>query len=154
MNDFELFNSLLRLDPETGHLYWRVRNGKNCRFGVPAGSTGKEGYVCIQVNRKIYKAHRIVWLLVYGEWPKQEIDHINRKRNDNRPINLRDVSKSQNQLNNPYPNGLTRTGHKGIYPLRSGRYQVQIQGRILGSFTSLETAIEVRRKAWENALEI
>ncbi|HDS1550738.1 TPA: HNH endonuclease [Stenotrophomonas maltophilia] len=43
--------------------------------------------------------HRIVWLLTHGTWPKDQIDHINGVRTDNRPENLRQASALDNQQN-------------------------------------------------------
>jgi len=57
------------------------------------------GYLKFKVGQKIIKAHCIAWALHYGEWPKQEIDHINRVKNDNRIVNLRDVSHTENMRN-------------------------------------------------------
>jgi len=64
-----------------------------------AGGYDSAGYICVRVNYKTFKAHRLIWLYVYGEWPKGEIDHINGIKDDNRIENLRDVSKSINQRN-------------------------------------------------------
>ncbi len=34
-----------------------------------------------------------------GEWPVYEVDHINRKRHDNRWLNLRDIEHDANCAN-------------------------------------------------------
>lgn len=78
------------------------------------GSYDKDGYLIIKVKGKQFKAHRIVWLLNYGRFPKSEIDHINRIRTDNRIENLRESNRfeqvhNRNQLPNPI------TGEIGIY---------------------------------------
>lgn len=44
------------------------------------GSLDKDGYLILKVKNKQFEAHHIVWLLNYGDFPKQEIDHINRNR--------------------------------------------------------------------------
>ena len=36
------------------------------------GSLDKDGYLIIKVKGKQFKAHRIAWLLVYGDFPKNE----------------------------------------------------------------------------------
>ena len=43
--------------------------------------------------------HRIIWLYVYGYLPENDIDHINRIKDDNRLCNLREVSRSCNIRN-------------------------------------------------------
>lgn len=151
-NDFERFSNVLRLDAETGLLWWRYRTGARCDITKPAGTKSKEGYLVVQVFGKPHKAHRIVWLLYTGEWPKQEIDHINRVKSDNRPINLRDVSKGMNQLNNPFPNGLTQSGVRGVYLRRDGCYQAQIQGKVIGNFVTKQAVIAARQKAYEDVI--
>ena len=72
--------------------------------GDIAGGINNRGYIQISVKNKLYSAHRLAWLYVYGNFPKQEIDHINHIRNDNRIKNLRDVSHKVN-MNNACKNG-------------------------------------------------
>lgn len=102
---------LLRYEPDTGMFFWKERAlasfaneraGKiwNAKYAnKKAGSVLTEGYVQIKLMGKKYLAHRLAWLCVNGDWPTQEIDHMNRIRNDNRIVNLRDVSKSENLRN-------------------------------------------------------
>ena len=63
-----------------------------------SGKTTK-GYIRVRIKRTEYYAHRLAWLYVYGEWPKDQIDHINRDKSDNRITNLRDVTCSENNRN-------------------------------------------------------
>lgn len=106
---------LLRYDPETGHLFWKQRPLHLCageteetrrrgwkiwnakypgkRAGAPAN-----GYLQIKVFDRNIPAHRVIWMLVYGEWPDC-IDHINGIPSDNRLANLRSVSRQLNQRN-------------------------------------------------------
>ena len=78
------------------------------------GSLDKDGYLIIKVKGKQFKAHRIVWLLNYGEFPKTELDHINRNRLDNRIENLRLADRELNCRNRTIqPN--KDTGVVGIY---------------------------------------
>ena len=63
------------------------------------GSKDKDGYLILKIKGKQYKAHRIAWFLFYGEFPKGEIDHINRNKQDNRISNLRIVSRIDNIKN-------------------------------------------------------
>lgn len=149
-HSFEEISAVLSLDPETGQLWWRKKTGPRCDMTKPAGTPDKTtGYIIVQVLRRPYKAHRLVWLLHTGNWPKEEIDHINRIKNDNRPVNLRNVSKGENQLNNPYTRGLTRSGVVGVYPMASGWWQAQLQGRTLGTFPTKELARQARERAYD-----
>lgn len=63
------------------------------------GSFDKDGYLILKVKGKQYKAHRIAWFLYYGKFPENVIDHINRKKSDNRIVNLRDVDQEINVKN-------------------------------------------------------
>lgn len=60
------------------------------------GSLDKDGYLIIKIKGKQYKAHRLVYAYFNGEFPKGEIDHINRCRTDNRIENLRVCSRQEN----------------------------------------------------------
>ena len=82
-----------RYNPETGNIIRFDRKMSN-------GSYDRYGYIILKIKGKQYKAHRIAWFLYYGTFPKQNIDHINNIRNDNRIINLRDVPQSENNKNN------------------------------------------------------
>lgn len=94
-------------DPLTGFLRSRKRKGKRW-----VSKPGDLGYLKIRLNGSRSKAmacHRIVWLLNTGEWPRGEIDHINRNRADNRMENLRDVPKHINASNRPDAASMTGT---------------------------------------------
>ena len=87
---------VLHYDADTG-LFTRLRaNGRWLHKRV--GSI-KLGYLAIYVKQKSYKAHRLAWLYVHGEWPNDQIDHINGDMADNRISNLRAATHSQNRQN-------------------------------------------------------
>jgi hypothetical protein len=60
---------------------------------------GRYGYWFLHLDHKRYAAHRLAWLYVYGVWPAECIDHINRVRTDNRISNLREATRAQNRQN-------------------------------------------------------
>lgn len=101
----------LSYDPETGVFKWRI---KKCR--VEAGDIAgrkSNGYVVIKINQGHYPAHRLAWFYMKQVWPAHQIDHIDRVRNNNRWINLREATNKQNHENL----GLNRTntsGEKGV----------------------------------------
>lgn len=84
--------------PETGIFTSKVSRGAT-RVGNVAGTISDEGYRVLTVYGVRYKAGRVAVLLMTGEWPKGEVDHINRVKDDNRWANLRDVDASTNCLN-------------------------------------------------------
>ena len=91
--------SFLRYVAHTGKLYWLVKPSKRVNIGDEAGGLQPDGYVTIKVNGGRHQAHRLVWLYVNGEFPNDFIDHINGIKNDNRIVNLRDVTHAENLKN-------------------------------------------------------
>lgn len=90
------------------------RDNVNAQFsGKIAGRTSCYGYIQIGLNKRIYFAHRLVWLWHYGVWPNGPLDHINRNRRDNRIENLRQASDSSNQANVGLRSNNT-SGYRGV----------------------------------------
>ena len=94
----ERLKELLDYDPDTGVFVWRVSRGSVKAESV-AGCTHHEGYVHISIDGRKRLAHRLAWLYVHGCWPTNQIDHINRVRDDNRLCNLREVTNQKNHWN-------------------------------------------------------
>ena len=95
----ERLKELLHYDPETG-FFTRIKSTCNVnKVGVRCGALHHSGYIELMVDSKNYRAHRIAWLYMTGEFPKHYIDHINGVKNDNRFCNLRDVTKQTNAQN-------------------------------------------------------
>jgi hypothetical protein len=102
----------LHYEPETGVFVWKVANALTTKIGDRAGSINGGGYRQIDVEGKKYKAHRLAWLYVYGYLPKR-LDHKNRDRTDNRIMNLREATRSQNAANSKTQQN-NSTGLKGV----------------------------------------
>ncbi len=96
--DLAVFRRLLNYDPETGYFYWKVSRGGR-KAGTRAGSKNANGYLKIRIKGTDYRAHRLAWLFVTGDWPDHDIDHVNGNRLDNRFENLRDVTHAVNHRN-------------------------------------------------------
>jgi hypothetical protein len=139
-------NKLLSYDPLTGILTWKIARMRGHVPGVIAGSPSRDGYWTIMVDGKAYKAHRLAWLLHTGKWPKDQLDHINRVRDDNRIENLRPANASLNQINSEmYRNN--KSGYRGVY-FHSGSNKWQAQLRRNNKQTHIglfATAIEASR---------
>ena len=104
--DVELICSLLEYRPEVGGscLVWKVNVGRygKVKAGSRTGWKDRKGYWLISINGKRYRAHRLVWIIVYGEDPPCQIDHINGCEAGNHIENLRlainnDVDNQQNR---------------------------------------------------------
>ena len=90
---------ILQYDPNTGEFRWKVDCSTKCRKGAIAGSYTGHGYRRIRIDKKEYRAHRLAWLYMTGNWPKDQLDHINGIRDDNCWTNLREASHSENAQN-------------------------------------------------------
>ena len=162
----DLLRQLLDYDPDTGLLTWKPRpvemfkNGDkricatwNTRYaGKEALShVNSDGYKRGAINGVNYLAHRVCMAIHNGEWPKQEVDHISGDRLDNRIINLRDVSRSENNRNAGVRSD-SRTGHPGVcWHKAVNKWVAQMweNGRHvgLGFFDNIDDAIAARKKA-------
>ena len=147
----EYLRSILHYDPATGVFTWKVRTANSVKVGDVVGCPDGHGYLCIRLQRRLHKAHRLAWLHTYGVWPKDQIDHINRIGTDNRICNLREVSNKQNQQNKSKPSNNT-SGHPGVgwyKPTSKWRAQIKHNQKLihLGYFTTLEEALSARKAA-------
>jgi hypothetical protein len=133
------FNDLLRYDAETGELFWKSNNRL-------AGHKHKSGYVNVKVKGKMYRAHRVIWAMVYGKFPDLLIDHINGVPSDNRMQNLREVSCMVNQQNQRQARKDNAGGNLGAHLYR-GKWmsQIRVDGKLkyLGNFSTKEEAHDV-----------
>jgi len=137
----ERLRELMDYDADTGALTWKPR-----RKGVRPGTVGwlERGYRRICVDGRLYAAHRLVWLHVHGVWPRNQIDHINGVRDDNRLINLRDCTASENQHNSKKQKN-NACGFKGVsWCSRDSKWAAAIRangrGLNLGRFDTAEAA--------------
>lgn len=88
-------------------------DGELIRNGKIAGSVNKRGYRVICVDRKIYKAHRLVFLYHHGYLPEQ-VDHIDGDKLNNNIANLRAANNSKNMMNRGMLSNNT-SGSKGVF---------------------------------------
>jgi len=118
---------MLHYEPSTGVFTWLVSPSFTVKAGDVAGNYNGTGYWQIGIGRRRYMAHRLAWLYVYGSFPIDEVDHINRVRNDNRIENLRDVTSEFNSYNTG-PKVTNSTGFKGVtFRPKQNKYQAQIR---------------------------
>ena len=90
---------VLKYDPETGVFVWLKNMSSMVKKGNVAGSIYGDGYRIIKIDGNRYKASRLAWFYMEGYFPENQIDHINRIRNDDRWKNLRHVSHQCNSRN-------------------------------------------------------
>lgn len=138
----ERLREILHYDPETGIFVWRIQAKATRPIGSKAGHN-RGGYVQLCINQVRYYAHRLAWLYMTGDWPKFEIDHKNRIKNDNRWINLRDVTRSVNIRNTVRDNPLGQGVKKNRGHTWSSRITVADQAVYLGNHMSATAAENV-----------
>jgi hypothetical protein len=138
----DLLKERLSYDPATGLFTWLKSNSKKPIVGTVAGTLHDRGYIRININKKLYYAHRLAWLYVHGEVPTHEIDHIDRDTSNNRIANLRIATHAENSANTPKRRTST-SGFKGAYR-HQGRWMATIKcnGKqiYLGVFDAAEEA--------------
>jgi HNH endonuclease/AP2 domain len=129
---------ILDYDPDTGVI---------TRGGKVAGYVACDGYRRLRVYRKNYLAHRLAWMLTHGAFPERGLDHINRVKDDNRIVNLREATAGENHQNQVGPRSHNRSGVRGVcWCKRDERWIARItangKSRYLGRFDSLSGAAE------------
>ena len=140
----------LAYDPVTGAFKWLVKPSKNRSIDDPVGHRRHDGYLTIGMQGREYLGHRVAWFLMTGEFPEQEIDHIDGDPSNNKWNNLRLATRAENNRNTK---GYSNTGIKNVY-YREGKrnpFQVKImvdgKNICVGSFTDLELAELVAEEA-------
>jgi len=172
----EYLRECFSLDNITGILTWNTRPsshfrpGKrssetaaciwNTRYsGIAAGSRGDGGYLRVRIAGKIFMAHRVIVAITLGAWPNElyDVDHKNGVTHDNRPSNLRVVSKSMNQQNRTYLDKRNTSGVAGVvWCKQSSKWRAVVSDpsngkqKVLGVFERIDQAAAARRYFVEN----
>ena len=143
MISIEELREVLRYEPTTGDLIWRIHASDKVRAGAKAGSRRKDGYIAIRVRGHRLLAHRAAWA----------IHHINGITSDNRIANLRSVSQRTNIENQRRARSNSSTGLLGAFRERqrfSSRIVVNGVAIRLGVYNTAEEAatayLEAKRK--------
>ena len=139
---------------ENGIIYHKKIDGKSHQFRVntEAGAVSGNGYRHVRLKNKTYLAHRIIFFMHHGYFPK-EIDHINKNTLDNRIENLREVTRTQNNLNQNLRKD-NSSGHSGIYfskQFNTYHARVWVNGKnVWGKyFRELDDAVAARNACME-----
>lgn len=136
---------VLHYDPETGH-FTRLMSpypgmvGK--RAGSPKPAPNGRQYLTVYIDGKSYYGNVLAYFYMTGEWPTGDVDHRDRDGLNNKWINLRHATRSQNKMNSKCRDD-NKCGFKGV-SFKQGRWRPRIQvgsERIyLGGFDTPEEA--------------
>lgn len=137
---------LLIYNKWTGEFFWKPRTG--CRTNIPLGSDNGNGYMRITVDGVSYYAHRLAWIYENGDFTKEHIDHIDGDRSNNKILNLRPATPSENQLNRHGAQVNSKSGEIGVsWHKKAGKWQVFKSKKYLGLFDSIDGAVAAYRSA-------
>lgn len=159
----EVLRQLLRYEPDTGKLFWLPRPVE--MFSSPGSClswnskhSGREALTAKSHNYRhggilgrLCPAHRVIWALQTGQWPTDEIDHINGNGMDNSWRNLRRATRSQNEMNKGLRSN-NRSGFKGVsWHAARNKWLAQIKAggkaRVLGYFADPSEAAAAYARA-------
>lgn len=130
---------LLDYNAETGVFTWRVSRQGHCKAGSAAGARRHDGYIRICVDQRRVWGHRLAWFYVHGEWPSQQIDHINGNPSDNRTVGslLKKgcIEQYEDDNRDPDPNNKLQRAqavycaflHEADAPMRKGVGEVSLK---------------------------
>ncbi|EGT5766545.1 HNH endonuclease [Cronobacter sakazakii] len=158
----ELVMRLLDYDRHTGLFHWKKRfrgeagysKSFNALFaGKQAGSKDKDGYLRINILGNQCMAHRLAWLIIYCEYPADEIDHIDRCKTNNCIENLRNCSRVENMRNRGITSQNT-SGYVGVsWDVKKHKWKVQIRVGRRPIFLGYHNDIELAAFIYEQATE-
>lgn len=151
----EYVRQCISYDPDTGVFRWKKRPIEhfatkracsvwNARFSGNIAGSEYSGYNNITIDNRSYRAHRVGWLIMTGEWPASKIDHKNTDGIDNKFNNIRLATQAENGRNRG-ANKNNTSGFKGVFWCgwaKKWRASIKVNGRSIhiGYFPTPEEA--------------
>ncbi len=144
----EQLKELFDIDIQNGKFFWKKPSKYHSNLiGKEAGFASKD-YWIIKINKKAYKRGRLIFLYANGKFPEPCIDHINGIKTDDRLINLREATITQNNWNHKFrkksnnlPMGIRFQSNKFIARISHNKNQIHI-----GSFEKLNDAVNAYKQ--------
>ena len=139
------------LEYDDGKLIWRHDTSIRTKCaGKVAGNIRKDGYCALRLKGKAYLAHRVIFLMHHGYWPKS-VDHIDGNPRNNRIENLRECTVSQNMCNRKIQKNNTHGAKNIFWHARDKRWVVRVtmNGKTItaGSSKDKEVALAIAHRA-------
>lgn len=165
----DILRGLLRYEPETGKLIWLPRTPDTCQVNSffqndahcrhwNEGHAGTEafttptayGYLGGSIFNIDFLAHRVIWAMVFDEWPPRT-DHVEGRQTDNRLHLIRAVDDTGNNRNKRISKA-NKSGINGVSWHSRKRYwyahiSVNSRPKFLGCFKTKEAAAKARKEA-------
>ena len=146
----ERLKELFEYHPNTG-LFVRLKSAGNAKAGDIAGCLSSGGYVRIKVDGTNRYGHRLAFLYMTGRFPQEQADHINHETADNRWVNLRAVTISENQHNRKL-NINSKSGVSGVVWNKVAKkwvvkFRVDGKQQHFGCFDTVAEAVPVLNEA-------
>ncbi|MCK4830546.1 HNH endonuclease [bacterium] len=146
----ERLKEMFNYNPETG-LFMRLIGVKGGRKGAISGFLQTNGYLQVRIDGRAYLSHRLACLYMTGRWPKNQMDHINHIRTDNRWSNLREATQQEN-LKNKSMQKNNKSGVNGVHWRKSNnkwRSKIIVNRKelYLGEYDNFDDAAAVRKEA-------
>lgn len=145
----EYLKTRIHVDCDNGRVYWKNPTKYHpCLLSNEAGCSAKntnkkKSYWYVKVDSQRIKRSYLVFLFSTGEWPSEQIDHINGNSLDDRRGNIRLATPTQNAWNHKTRKKLSSTP-MGVRELKSGRFQARIavhkRQLVIGTFDSVDEA--------------
>lgn len=144
---FELFT----YDPGTGLLVWKISTNNRVRAGDPIKTKYAAGHIAVGIDGVRYLAHRIIWKMMTGKDPIDQIDHIDGNASNNAFSNLRESDQAQNLANTRTRRNNT-SGAKGVsFHKATGKWRATIgknyRSKQIGIFDDFQSAVEAANRA-------
>jgi hypothetical protein len=148
----ERLKEILHYCPETGVFTWLKGQYRGSVAGcvIRNPKTGKT-YRYLGIRYRIYATHRLAFLYVTGDFPKENVDHKDGNGINNAWDNLRETSHADNQKNQrkyaSNTSGITGVSWSKSKNRWCSCISVKGKNKNLGRFRSKEEAIAARKVA-------
>src|SRR4029077_7724268 len=122
---FAYLRQCFNYNRRSGLIHWKERPREhfstdgdwkkwNTRYaGTIAGNITVHGYRCIAIGHRIYRSPRIIWKLVTGEEPPEQIDHKDTNSLNDAWANLRIATQPEQSQNTSIRTDNT-SGYRGV----------------------------------------
>lgn len=152
---------IIHYDPVVGVFLWKIKSRAKGGRVYPGDVAGfirnNDGYRFIGIDGRAYMACKLAWLYQTGYFPAGIIDHANRVRSDDRFLNLRPATSSQNGMNKCVRSD-NKSGVTGVsFDTARGKWaaRIRVSGKYvsLGRYQNIDDAIAARKIAEEVAFK-